>query len=70
MSSSAVSDLIARFLPVHRYTTMGDSYGSVCVGLSVPVSVHHNTRLTALCPGHTRVGRYQKGKTNLDFTEA
>jgi len=41
MSSSAVSDLIAWFLPVHRYTTMGDSYGSVCVGLSVPVSVHH-----------------------------
>jgi len=36
MSSSAVSDLIAWFLPVHRYTTMGDS---VCVGLSVPV--HH-----------------------------
>ena len=41
MSSSVVSDLIAWFLPVHRYTTMGDSYGSVCVGLSVPVSVHH-----------------------------
>ena len=33
-----------------------------------------HTRLTALFPGlpgwTTPVGRYQKGKTNLDFTEA
>jgi len=30
-----------------------------------------HTRLTALFPGlYTRVSRYQKGKTNLDFTEA
>jgi len=28
---------------------------------------HTHTRLTALCP---RLSRYQKGKTNLDFTEA
>ena len=31
---------------------------------------HTNTRLTALCPGTTRASRYEKGKTNLDFTEA
>ena len=31
---------------------------------------HTHTRLTALCPGLPWVGRYQKGKTNLDFTEA
>ena len=31
---------------------------------------HTHTRLTALRPGTTRVNRYQKGKTNLDFTEA
>ena len=30
-----------------------------------------HTRLTAIClAGTTRVSRYQKGKTNLDFTEA
>ena len=29
---------------------------------------HTHTRLTALCPA--RVSRYQKDKTNLDFTEA
>jgi len=29
-----------------------------------------NTRLTALCPGLPDVSRYQKGKTNVDFTEA
>ena len=29
-----------------------------------------HTHLTALFFGTTRVGRYQKGKTNLDFTEA
>jgi len=29
-----------------------------------------HTRLTALYSGTTWVSRYQKGKTNLDFTEA
>ena len=29
-----------------------------------------HTRLTALFSGNTQVSRYQKGKTNLDFTEA
>ena len=29
-----------------------------------------HTRLTALFSGTTQVNRYQKGKTNLDFTEA
>ena len=29
-----------------------------------------HTRLTALFSGTTQVCRYQKGKTNLDFTEA
>jgi len=31
---------------------------------------HTHTRLTALFSGTTQVGRYQKGKPNLDFTEA
>ena len=31
---------------------------------------HTHTRLTALFSGTTWVSRYQKGKTNLDFTEA
>ena len=32
---------------------------------------HTHTRLTALCPGlPIWVSQYQKGKTNLDFTEA
>jgi len=31
---------------------------------------HAHTRLTALFSGTTRVGQYQKGKTNLDFTGA
>ena len=30
---------------------------------------HTHTRLTAPCQGLPRVSRYQKGKTNLDFTE-
>ena len=37
----------------------------------VKVKLHTHTRLTALFPGLPGwVGRYQKGKTNLDFTEA
>ena len=31
---------------------------------------HTHTRLMALCSGTTRLSWYQKGKTNLDFTEA
>jgi len=31
---------------------------------------HTHNRLTALFSGTTQVGRYQKGKPNLDFTEA
>ena len=32
--------------------------------------IHTHTRLTAPFSGTTRVSRYQKGKTNLDFPEA
>ena len=32
--------------------------------------IHAHTRLTALFSGTTRVSRYQKGKTNLDFIGA
>jgi len=39
----------------------------------VPLSTMHthtHTHLTALVSETTQVSRYQKGKTNLDFTEA
>jgi len=32
--------------------------------------IHTYKRLTAFFSGSTRVSQYQKGKTNLDFTEA
>ena len=34
------------------------------------IHTHTHTRLKARFSGTTRVSRYQKGKTNLDFTEA
>jgi len=37
-------------------------------GYSTHTRTH--TRLTALMSGSTRVSQYQKGKTNLDYTEA
>jgi len=37
---------------------------------SVAITTNTHTRLTALFHTTTRVGRYQKGKTDLDFTEA
>jgi len=36
----------------------------------VSTHTHTHTRLTALCPGLPGGSWYQKGKTNLDFTEA
>ena len=41
-----------------------------CRGHRWSAAIITHTRLTALCPGITRASRYQKGKTNLDFTEA
>ena len=55
----------------------GDTEGTLAVPelvisklslLSSPLYTH--SRLTALLPGLPRVSRYQKGNTNLDFTEA
>jgi len=40
------------------------------VSLLGTTHTHTHTHLMALCPGLPRVSRYQKGKTNLDFTEA
>jgi len=37
---------------------------------TVETNTHTHTHLTDLFSGTTRVSRYQKGKTNLDFTEA
>ena len=46
-------------IPVLRYKTVN------------PIQhTHTHTRLTALFSGTTQVSRYQKGKTNLDFSEA
>ena len=45
----------------------------LCCTLYVPVAGTLNTHthtLNCTLSGTTRVGRYQKGKTNLDFTEA
>jgi len=45
-----------------NYSSVGDQL--------ISVHTHTHTRLTALFDGTTRVSRYQKGKTNLDFTDA
>ena len=43
---------------------------AVCSASYSYFGVHAHTHLTALCQGTTRVSRFQKGKTSLDFTEA
>jgi len=55
--------------------TGGGEVGTAATAITetfITTHTHTHTRLTALCPGlyYTRVSRYQKGKTNLDFTEA
>ena len=42
----------------------------VCTQLFVTESSRYTHPLKGLSSGTTRVSRYQKGKTNLDFTEA
>jgi len=46
------------------------SQASKYLTLNTHAHTHTHTRLTALFSRTTRVNRYQKGKTNLDFTEA
>ena len=43
---------------------------STTATISWQQAMKQHTRLTAPLSGTTRVSRYQKGKTNLDFTEA
>ena len=41
-----------------------------CPQLHVPADLHHTHPFNGPLSGTTQVSRYQKGKTNLDFTEA
>jgi len=53
--------------PLHSH----DNVASLTPATHTHTHTHTHTRLTALCPGLTTwVSRYQKGKTNLTFTEA
>ena len=64
----------------HVAVTVGVSWNVMQTAFQYPVKrfsravcdthTHTYTRLTALFSGTTQVSRYQKGKTNLDFTEA
>jgi len=71
MSSSAESSL--------SHVDLGSAVISISVALSqtaahaVRPSIHTHTHahpFNGPLSGTTRVGQYQKGKTNLDFTEA
>jgi len=60
----------------HTVRTMSD-FAEHCANLKIQHTrlhvfhyTHTYTRLTALSPGLPGESRYQKGKTNLDFTEA
>jgi len=55
--------------PSAHYSTVHTSWYMLCVCVSVLHVEHTHTYLMALFPG-LRVSRYQKSKTNLDFTEA
>jgi len=43
------------------------TYAQSLLGIWHAINQHTHTRLTALFSGTTRVSRYQRGKTNLDF---
>jgi len=45
-------------------------YNATTVPPRLNITIHTHTLFNGLLSGTTRVGRYQKGKTNLDFTEA
>jgi len=55
---------------INQFITAKSQYTHTHTHARTHARTHTHTRLTALCPGLPRVSRYQKGKTNLDFTEA
>jgi len=58
----------SRFYYQQNRKTNDYKNASICYNTRARALVHTHTRLTALFP--RLPGRYQKGKTNLDFTEA
>ena len=59
--------LICFFLIFHEFTSTFLVH--ICNGVYKPVHTHTHP-FNGPLSGTTQVGRYQKGKTNLDFTEA
>ena len=56
---------------LHKGTVLPlQAYIAVSPQMHCNLSSYTHTRLTARFSGTTRVSQYQKGKTNLDFTEA
>jgi len=64
-----IDTLLRRFRAFTHFRIFSAELGR-CSSISLIYNTHTHTRLTAPCSGTTRVSRYQKGKTNLDFTEA
>jgi len=62
-------------LKISPQQVIGDKHSSTVSLYITPMMVkcltaYTHTHLTAFFSGTTWVGQYQKGKTNLDFTEA
>jgi len=67
------SSKLSTICPEHWTTSSTTDASSKSVNRRLLLASNTHTpspRLTALFPGSTQVSRYQKGKTNLDFTEA
>ena len=53
-----------------HFTPIGEVSGGGSSGLAAPPNPSHTHPFNGHFSGTTRVSRYQKGKTNLDFSEA
>ena len=58
------------FILIYAFQVCGSPHACTHARTHTHTHTHTHVRLTALFSGTTRVSRYQKGKTNLDFTEA
>ena len=65
----AVSSYISAAGAISLHYLLSENYMHTFANL-MTAHTHTHTRLTALFSGTTQVSWYQKGKTNLDFTEA
>ena len=70
VASTPEQDRLRQLTALNSMVSTTCFYQYIHTYIQIYTHTHTHARLVAVCPGLPRVSLYQKGKTNLDFTEA